>query len=214
MQRINYIVVFMALWLLCACGRQGPGRYEVSSASEAQQALAAEEGRHSLDKTVGAVQMKLRYIPAEEMALRGLRDVRVVSQAAYDSLVAAYQATVLFKLEVSVDGFSEELVHYRPGTAAATTDFETLSSYYAFGMQKDLYVLQGGKDTLRCQMYHYERNYGISPRNTFLLGFAPANLKDGILVYDNPYLTTGPVKFALNELDLNTHPQIKINAYE
>lgn len=198
----------LSVALLSGCGRGGERTYEVASSTDVQELLEAEKAHHSMEKKIKAVNFKLIYIPAEQFALREMGDMSAATQAGFDSLVKAYAGLSMFNLEIRVDGFNEELVHYQPGGRAV--DFEKVTAYYAFGMQKDIYIVQSEKDTIPCTVYHYERNYGISPNNNFMLGFEAANLKEAVLVYDNDYLKTGPVKFALNALDQNKHPQIKI----
>jgi len=198
------------LWVLCSCQKTGTGTYDIASAADAKAFVDAESEKKSYETKIKDVNLELKYISGEQMALRDLGDVSQATQAAFDSIVKGYEGLLFFNLEVSIDGFSEELLHYKPDVMNAG-DFDKRVAYYAFDMQKDICIVQADKDTIPCTMYHYERNYGISPKNNFMLGFHASHLKDAVLVYDNKYLTTGPVKFALNEQELFTHPQIKIN---
>lgn len=197
--------------IMCSCKENGGGHtYEVSSAADAKAFMDAESGKNTYETKIKDVNFKLKYISGEQMALRDLGDISNATQAAFDSIVKGYDSLLFFNLEVSVDGFSEELLHYKTDVMNAG-DFEKRVAYYAFDMQKDICIVLAGKDTIPCTMYHYERNYGVSPKNNFMLGFEASRLKDAVLVYDNNYLTTGPVKFALNGQDLFTHSQIKIH---
>lgn len=197
--------------IVYSCKENGGGHtYEVSSTSDAKAFVDAESEKKSYETKIKDVNLKLKYISGEQMALRDLGDVSKATQAAFDSILKGYDSLLFFNLEVSIDGFNEELLHYKPDVMNAG-DFDKRVAYYAFDMQKDICIVMAGKDTIPCTMYHYERNYGVSPKNNFMLGFNASQLKDAVLVYDNQYLTTGPVKFALNEQDLFTHSQIKIN---
>ena len=210
MQKNNWIPAVMLLLLLACCGPKGAHTYEVSSASDAREFIEAEAKANSHETKIKDVNFKLKPISAEEMALRDLGDVSQATQAGFDSVVKAYGNVLYFNLEISIDKFNEELLHYKP-EANTEEAFDERVAYYSFGMQQDIYIVIAEKDTIPCTMYHYERNYGVSPKNNFMLGFETGQRKNAVLVYDNKFLTTGPVKFALNEQDLYNHPQIKIN---
>ncbi len=196
------------LCVLSSCQKTGTGTYEIASASDAKAFADAESEKHSYETKIKDVNFTLKHISNEQMALRDLGDLSKASQASFDSILKGYDSLLFFNLEVSMDGFSDELLHYKPEQGGS---FDDRVTYYAFGMQKDICIVLAEKDTIPCTMYHYERNYGVSPKNKFILGFKASQLKDAVLVYDNKFLTTGPVKFALNEQELFTHSQIKIH---
>lgn len=210
MQRTNWILITGALTLLLSCGKQGAQTYEISSIRDAEKFVDAEKEKNTYEKKIKEVNFRLRYISHEQMALRDLDDLSTATQASFDSLAKGYEDFLFFNLEIEIDHFSEEMVHYMPN-ANVTSQFEERTAYYSFGMQKDICIVLAEKDTIPCTVYHYERNYGVSPKNNFMLGFRSGAIKNAVLIYDNTYLTTGPVKFALNEQDLLNHPKIKIN---
>jgi hypothetical protein len=196
--------------MACACGKHGPQSYEISSQAEAGAFLENENETNFYETKLKEVNFKLSYIPAEAMALRGLGDLSQATQASFDTLVKSYDGLLFFDLEISIDHFNEEMIHYGL-TANDEASFENRVAYYSFGMQKDICLVIDGKDTVSCTAYHYERNYGVSPQNHFMLGFRTSRVKDAVLVYHNQLLATGPVKFALKEQDLLYHPKITIN---
>lgn len=199
------------MYLMGSCGKPSTQSYTLSSVTDVKAFVADEEKKKNYETKIQEVNFKLRHISGEEMALREIGDLSKATQAMFDSAAKAYQGNLYFNLELSIDGFNEELMHYRPDPSGSEAAYEERVSYYSFGMQKDISIVVGEKDTIPCTMYHYERNYGVSPNNRFMLGFEASALKNAVLVYDNPYLPTGPVKFALSEQDLSSHPQIKIN---
>lgn len=208
--RNNYILIIAMLIVVSSCGKHGALSHEISSQAEAKAFLENENEKNVYETKLKDVNFKLNYIPAEAMALRELGDLSQASQASFDTLVKGYEGLLFFDLEISIDHFNEEMIHY--GLAANDeASFENRVSYYSFGMQKDICLVLGGKDTIPCTAYHYERNYGVSPQNHFMLGFRTSRVKDVVLVYHNQLLETGPVKFALKEQDLVYHPKIKIN---
>ncbi len=207
--RNNCIIIIAILCVVCSCGKHGPLSYEISSQAEAKAFLGDEKEKGVYETKLKDVNFKLSYIPAEAMALRELGDPSQTAQASFDTLVKSYESLLFFDLEISIDHFNEEMIHYGI-VANDEASFENRVAYYSFGMQKDI-SLVSGKDTIPCTVYHYERNYGVSPQNHFMLGFRTSRVKDVVLVYHNQLLATGPVKFALKEQDLTYHPKITIN---
>ncbi len=207
--RNNYRIIIAILFVACSCAKHGPLSYDISSQAEAQAFLGEEREKGVYGTKLKDVNFKLSYIPAEAMALRELGDLSQASQASFDTLVKGYEGLLFFDMEISIDHFSEEMIHYGV-TENDDVSFENRVAYYSFGMQKDIRLIQG-MDTIPCTVYHYERNYGISPQNHFMLGFRASPAKDIVLVYDNQLLATGPVRFALKEQDLTYHPKITIN---
>lgn len=209
-RKTSWIIAITSVCVICACKQQGAGVYNVSSASDAKAFVEAESKKNSYETKIKEVNFILKHISNEQMALRDLGDISHASQATFDSILKGYDSLLFFNLEISIDNFTEEMIHYKLN-ASEEAAFDKRTAYYAFDMQKDISIVLADKDTIPCAMYHYERNYGVSPKNNFMLGFNVSQLKNAVLVYDNKYLTTGPVKFALNEQELFTHPQIKIN---
>lgn len=206
--RNNYIIIAI-LCMVCSCGKRGPLTHEISSSAEAKAFLGEEKEKGFYETKLKDVNFKLSYIPAEAMALRELGDLSQASQASFDTLVKSYEGLLFFDMAISIDHFNEEMIHYGIVTNDEAS-FENRVAYYSFGMQKDISLISG-MDTIPCTAYHYERNYGISPQNHFMLGFRTSRVKDVVLVYHNQLLATGPVKFALKEQDLTYHPKITIN---
>lgn len=206
----NYIIMVAMLFVLCSCGKPEPHSYHISSQDEAKAFLESESEKNFYETKLKDVNFKLNYIPSETMALRELGDLSQATQASFDTLVKSYQDLLFFDLEISIDHFNEEMIHYGP-ISNDEASFENRVTYYSFGMQDDICLVMAGKDTIPCTAYHYERNYGVSPKNHFMLGFRASRVKDAVLVYHNQLLATGPVKFALKDQDLVYHPKIKIN---
>jgi hypothetical protein len=205
----NKYIIIAILFVACSCGKHGTPSYDISSQAEAKAFLGEEKEKGFYETKLKDINFKLSYIPAEAMALRELGDLSQATQASFDTLAKSYEGLLFFDMEISIDHFNEEMIHYGVGVQDETS-FENRVAYYSFGMQKDINLISG-KDTITCTIYHYERNYGISPQNHFMLGFRASRVKDAVLVYDNQLLATGPVRFALKEQDLLYHPKIKIN---
>ncbi|MDI9342045.1 MAG: hypothetical protein QM534_15845 [Sediminibacterium sp.] len=116
-----------------------------------------------------------------------------------DSIEQAYQHYVCFKMEVRIDGCSEDITHYvDPGYQMEVSE-EELQNYYLSGMQSNLELVEGNT-AKPCQIYFYERNFALTGKNTFLIGFErPGKSEDVKLSYTNAYLNTGTLFIDLSK---------------
>ena len=179
---------------------------EVLERDEYVQAYAKQQVGTS-SKKIGAVGYSLMYMPTDYMVLKENRG-RDLTAPVLKSLRRDYEDQEYYILEMSIDGFHDELMKYKvqsPEEYAARVD------YYAFKFQQDIVMVQG-EDSIPCSVYHFERNYGLSPKARFILGFyKPAPAKDRTIVCHERYLGTGPVKFTLAAADMAELPTLKLN---
>lgn len=88
--------------------------------------------------------------------------------------------------------------------------FERLDYFVTYANQ-DIFMVQG-RDTLLPKLYHFERNYGLAPKNTLLLGFEQGEKEHDRTVYiDDQILGVGRVKFLFKHTDIQSTPTLKIN---
>jgi len=82
--------------------------------------------------------------------------------------------------------------------------------YFVSDAQDDISLIEG-KDTLSCLLYHFERNYGVSPSNSIVLGFEKDRLEnsyDKTLVFNDHVLGVGPICLTLKNNDINKLPAL------
>ncbi|NOQ74894.1 MAG: hypothetical protein GQ574_22965 [Crocinitomix sp.] len=88
--------------------------------------------------------------------------------------------------------------------------FERLDYFVTYANQ-DIFMVQG-QDTLLPKLYHFERNYGLAPKNSLLLGFDQGEKEQDRAVYiDDQVLSVGRVKFLFKNTDIQSTPTLKIN---
>jgi hypothetical protein len=94
------------------------------------------------------------------------------------------------------------------------TDYYGKLEYFTSFMNDDICLVQNG-DTLPCLLFHFERNYGLSPNNDFVLGFeSGAKQVEGgerTIIYNDQVLGTGKVKFSISNQDINYAPKLHFN---
>lgn len=98
---------------------------------------------------------------------------------------------------------------------AQEEDYFLKLEYFTGPMQDDISLVEGN-DTLPCLLFHYERNYGISPNNNFLLGFEKGNdpiflNTDKTLVLNDRALGTGPVSLRISAEGIKEIPALTNN---
>ena len=89
-------------------------------------------------------------------------------------------------------------------------EYEDRVNYFAFGMQNDIRLVQGG-DTLPCQLFHFERVYDVAPYATFLLAFPLGKdySSDKTLVLFDHGFNKGILKFFFDGRDIKNVPQVE-----
>lgn len=194
---------------MLSCHKTGSASYSIQTVEDMNDFANEEKEKQTTSKKIKEVNYNLRYISNEQMALKEVTDITKLSQTQFDSLVKNYDSLLFFNLEISIDNFTDDILKYNLG-GDLETNYSRIVEYYSFKMQKDICLVQNDKDTIPCVLYHYERNYGVSPKTNVMLGFKPKTYNQLILVFDNKHLKTGTVKFYIEEKNIVNHPHIKI----
>jgi hypothetical protein len=88
--------------------------------------------------------------------------------------------------------------------------------YCAFQMQNDIQLVDGN-DTLHCDLFHFERVYGIAPYATFSLGFVlnktddDKSINDKTLIYDDKIFGVGRINLTIKGSDIESVPHLLIS---
>jgi len=113
-----------------------------------------------------------------------------------------------YDLKIVLEDGSSELLKYKN---TSPQQYNDRVNYFAFGMQNDL-ALVDGNDTLRCELYHFERAYDITPSATLLLGFSKKNSSgrnDKTLIFYDRTFNKGMLKFKFAATAFNNKPKLK-----
>ncbi|MEL7534223.1 MAG: hypothetical protein AAFN10_23160 [Bacteroidota bacterium] len=92
-------------------------------------------------------------------------------------------------------------------------EYQQRLAYLSFEMEDYLYLLHGN-DTLRPNLYHFERTFDLSPEAHFLLSFPrPENMgEDAILILDDHFFGMGPVRFRFDLSRLSHLPALNLQS--
>lgn len=100
---------------------------------------------------------------------------------------------------------------FRTGMASENEYYERLE-YFVSNAQNDITLVEG-KDTIPCAVYHFERNYGISPYNSIVLSFEERdslNTADKVFIYEDKVLGLGKIAIKLKASELSELPKLNI----
>ena len=96
-------------------------------------------------------------------------------------------------------------------------DYNQKLSYFVFDLKQDIYMVDGA-DTLPCLLYHYERNYDLTPFIDISLAFKQGKAvkaeeeetKEKNVIINAGTLGVGVVKFQLTKEDLKRIPELTL----
>lgn len=168
-------------------------------------------------KEAGDFKFSLQYKPLSYVALLNLEKENTGKQQLLKTM-EEMKDLQYFTLRINSKTGESEMLQ----TNLETTDeYFYRVEYFSFHLKKDLYLLDGN-DSLPCVIAHFERSYGISPNNSFILAFplsekekalkikGEKDITDKVLVYNDQYLQTGQVKLKIEKNSFNHIPELKL----
>src|SRR5690606_10624522 len=91
---------------------------------------------------------------------------------------------------------------------ASEHEYSQRLQYFSDLVQYDL-SLEENNDTLTCQLFHFERNYGVAPYNNIVLGFPkPTQESTKTLVFNDQILGIGKIKLKIEKENIDNIPNI------
>lgn len=159
--------------------------------------------------TSGPYHFELRYYPQELMLLREYKnDIFNISEDSIQNHLKELKKYQFYHLRLSSAGNADFL---KTGITRDNEYFERVAYYTSFA-QQDFKLIQG-KDTLSCNMYHFERTYGIQPFHTVILGFL--NIDEDFeygrtLLYNDRILGLKPLEIEIASEYLRKIPNLNI----
>jgi len=160
-----------------------------------------------MNKVIDDIQFSVQYKPYEYIVCMEERTPSV-----QDSLLKRkfneLSEMQYFDLTISLVDGAGELLKYRLNSGQ---QYSERVNYFSFAMQKDI-VLVDGKDTIPCELYHFERAYDVMPSGTFLLGFGKKNetlsSSKTLVLYDRVF-GKGTIKLTIDKERIKNTPKLK-----
>jgi hypothetical protein len=168
------ILLIVAVFTIASCSidNDGPSQSTINKKIEKYE----RSNKGELIKTDGIYEFKLSIKTAEIMARQELKNKKY-DQNTYIKTLASFQGMNYFTLSIRRTDSNGDIVK-----EYGTTDeeHEKIIKYLSFEMQNDCSIITAG-DTLPCKIYHYERNYGVTPYSDISLGFEKSKETENIL---------------------------------
>lgn len=161
------------------------------------------------EKQISDFTFSLFYKPLEYQALVGLKNQHP-AKADFDREMSEIKDMQYFTFKIEVANFNQELLKYN---LESPEQYEQRVNYFAFKIQNDFKLIEG-KDTLDCELFHFERNYGVAPTAHFVLAF-PAiqngnKIFDKTLSYDDKTFGMGTININIDKTQLAKLPVLNL----
>ncbi|HYG53326.1 MAG TPA: hypothetical protein VD905_20650 [Flavobacteriales bacterium] len=154
---------------------------------------------------------KVCYQPAEWLALKSLgydANAEAISKEAEN-----YQDLMYFTLRLQLNSAQTELLKYK---SKDNREYQERVNYYSFKVQKDIRIVVDGKDTLPCNISHFERAFNVTNYADLMLGFSKEELnkvaqdwKTITIVFNDKIFGNGTIAFQFERKQLSNTPKLK-----
>jgi hypothetical protein len=156
-------------------------------------------------KTIGKYEYILQYRPIEYIAVKESKGN--ASKPTLERKVRELKGLQYYTLRFSTSGKDKDVLTSDLGSKQ---EYYGRVSYLSFDHQNDIYMIVGS-DTLRCQLYHFENNYGVAPYASIALGFDDDTMNTAAtrtVVIDDKIFGNGLIQFEFNKNDINRIPSL------
>lgn len=169
------------------------------------------EHKLSLTKTIDEFTFNAIYKPISYLALIEETDTSEITLANFNKIKDSYKGMKYFTFKIRCDKTNDELLKYNLPTVQ---DYYNRLDYYSFKAQND-FSLFDGKDTIACELYHFERTFGVAPILTFVLGFpmkegSEKKVSDMFLSYNESIFGKGIIRMKFDKNVLENIPELEI----
>ncbi len=166
------------------------------------QFVSDKEGPCYSVQTLNEIEFQMKFVPDD---LQILNSNEELDQNLYEELKQEYKNIAFFTLDIKTKN-SSDLLKYN---LVEQEEYFQRIEYYSFRIKNDLY-LATETDTIHPILYHFERDYGLTPRVKVNLAFESQDsiFNDKIIYYDRIF-NKDYIYFSFDELD--DLPQLSLN---
>jgi hypothetical protein len=151
------------------------------------------------DKIIGSYHFSVQYKPLEYITAKRMGDNSSKSTVQKDE--EGMSDLQYYTLRIGKSN-EDPLQGLDPGTR------DKLIDYFSFRMQSDIKLIED-VDTLDCVLFHFERNFGLTPYCTFVMGFVnTGKVTDKTFIYNDSELGTGTVKLHFKAKSFKAIPKL------
>ncbi len=163
---------------------------------------------HIYSKSIAGYTFQLKYIPSDYMAIKNLIDNDIAVDS-FTDLRKKFSNAQYMILRISRNDHKDLL----KVISENQQEYTQMVNYFSFEMGDKIYAING-HDTLNSSFFHYERNYSLSPYNTFIVEFENHAIEDSlnkddlVFVLEDDQLSVGTVKIVIPKKDIASIPEI------
>lgn len=157
---------------------------------------------------IGNLELAMKIIPAEAMALRSIQPQYTKDR--YKEALLNYERTLNFVFSIQGDKGNDLITDM----AKSSQDYEEMVKYLAFEIKND-FILFNQLDTLNCTFSHFERTYNLDSKitvsGTFVIpSYSPLlnNPEPFTIGYNADVLNMAVVNFYFRKSDLLKKPNL------
>ena len=144
------------------------------------------------------------------VVLKDFSDTAQLNSEVFKQHQKEYQNMEYFTFRIESLKEKEELLKVG---LKSESDYYSRIEYFSFKAQNDFKLIRG-TDTLNCNLYHYERVYGLAPYATMLLGFPAQENKntkqDMYLLFEDKTFKNGHIYLNIKQQDLASIPTLQL----
>jgi hypothetical protein len=161
-------------------------------------------------KRLNQLEFSVFYKPCEYVAMQNLLGEPFQKEKFLNELEDVKDMQY-YTIKIACPNFSGELLKYN---LKSMEEYEARVNYYSFQMQNDIKLIEG-RDTLKCELFHFERNYGVAPGLSFVLGFnkpkSEIEIYNKVISIEDKVFNNGLVNIVVKKEDLKEVPALKLN---
>ncbi len=161
-------------------------------------------------KEVGRYEFDLQYCPINYMIVKDQKE-GALSNRTLEDKKSKLEGLQYLKFSISLKENDASPIDVM--AKKANYSYQELIDELAYEFKSNFQLVEG-KDTLQASLFHFERNYRLSPYLNFTIAFkrSKANtITDKVFVFDGLLLGVGPIKMRISKEDLARLPSMKLN---
>jgi hypothetical protein len=197
---ISCLIVIAALLLISSCS---PSSLDAISYIKW---VEDEENELKVSKEIDGFSFSLQYKPVPYIILMENGGV-CPADGKYNERKEELGGMQYYTLRISSDKDQDLL----KAGVRNDNDYYSRLEYFTSVMQDDIKLVDGS-DTIACALYHYERNYNLSPYTNVMLGFENGlQEKKGAertLILNDQVLGIGTIKLSIQEENIANMPEL------
>lgn len=193
-----YFAYFLIMILTAGC------KEKKLTADEYIEWMENPENGLKITRIIGDIEFILQYKPIDYILAKEQMQKKMTKEEKEKRMMELGEMQY-YHLTYSLKEGNADILKYN---LTGDSEYQERVYYFSFGHQENIHLAEG-RDTLPCELFHFERYYGLSPKMSFSLGFKKTSKADDkqLMILDEVY-GSGPVKFTISSADIENIPAI------